>query len=59
MKRQRIEIAELQDKSALNMTLIESMLAQAISLEQTVQLHLNHCYGNDSGSISLKPNKFN
>ena len=43
LKKQRGEIGEVQAKSTLNQTLIESLLVQAISMEQTMQFHLDHC----------------
>ena len=59
LKRQRGEIAELQNRGALSSTIIESLLVQAIALEQAMQIHLDHCYGNDTASISVKPSRFN
>ena len=43
LKRQRGEIAELQNRGALSSTIIESLLVQAIALEQAMQIHLDHC----------------
>lgn len=59
LKMQRSEIAEIQNKSSLNMTLIESLLVQAISMEQLLQYHLDHCMGADQGSINIKPSMIN
>ena len=41
LKKQRAELTDLQTKSSLNQTIIESILVQNIALEQTIQALLD------------------
>ena len=58
LKKQRSELTDLQTKCNLNQTIIESMLVQAISLEQTMQAHLDGCAdAKPDTNISVKANR--
>ena len=41
LKKQRAELTDLQTKSSLNQTIIESILVQNLALEQTIQALLD------------------
>ena len=42
----------------LSTTLMESLLVQAIAAEQMLQVHMDHCYG-EQASLSVKASKVN
>ena len=45
LKKQRTELNEVQNQSLLNLTIIESLLVQALTLESAMQLHLDGAGG--------------
>ena len=55
LKKQRTELSEVQNQSHLNLTIIESLLVQAVTLESAMQLHLDgHSPGGGGEPIKTK-----
>ena len=60
LKNQKMELADLSNRSNLNSTIIESLLEQALALEKTLQLHFDSSYGPvDHTNIGVRASKLN